>query len=120
LVYGDNYLLNQRVAKLKPKSDYLFEYVYLFFRSDFLRKTLENYSNGAAQQNLSPVDTSELKFVTPTDELLENFSGITKSFFDEIIILLKKNQILQDARDLLLPRLISGKLSVEAMELEKI
>jgi type I restriction enzyme S subunit len=117
LVYGDNYLLNQRVAKLKPKTKDLFEYVYLFFRSDFLRMTLENYSNGAAQQNLSPVDTSELKFITPPDGLLEKFSDITKSFFDEIIILLKKNQILQDTRDLLLPRLISGKLSVEDLEM---
>lgn len=120
LVYGDNYLLNQRVAKLKPKTEDLFEYVYLFFRSDFLRMTLENYSNGAAQQNLSPVDTSELKFITPPDDLLEMFSGITKSFFDEIIILLKKNQILQETRDLLLPRLISGKLSVEDLEIGKI
>ncbi|SIQ92915.1 restriction endonuclease subunit S [Maribacter ulvicola] len=119
LVYGDNYLLNQRVAKLKPKTEDLFEYVYLFFRSDFLRKTLENYSNGAAQQNLSPVDTSELKFITPPDELLEKFSDITKSFFDEIILLLKKNQILQETRDLLLPRLISGKLSVEGLEVEE-
>ncbi|RKS55877.1 type I restriction enzyme S subunit [Gillisia mitskevichiae] len=119
LVYGDNYLLNQRVAKLKPKTENLFEYVYLFFRSDFLRKTLENHSNGAAQQNLSPVDMSELKFLTPNDNLLEKFSSITKSLFEEIIILLKKNQILQETRDLLLPRLISGKLSLEDLEIEQ-
>ena len=119
LVYGQNYLLNQRVAKLKPRKDIYFEYTYLFFRSDFLRMTLENHSNGAAQQNLSPVDMSELKFLTPTDGLIEQCSGITKSFFDEIIILLKKNQILQETRDLLLPCLISGKLSVEDLEIEK-
>jgi type I restriction enzyme S subunit len=33
--------------------------------------------------------------------------------FDEIQILGQKNQLLQQTRDLLLPRLISGKLSVE-------
>ena len=32
---------------------------------------------------------------------------------DEIGILQSKNQVLQETRDLLLPRLISGKLSVE-------
>lgn len=117
LVYGDNYLLNQRVAKLKPLKQEFYEFVYLFFRSDFLRKTLENYSNGAAQQNLSPVEMSELRFATPTEKLLKDFSRITNSFFDEIIILLKKNQVLQDTRDLLLPRLISGKLSVENITL---
>ena len=35
--------------------------------------------------------------------------------FDEILILNKKNKLLQQTRDLLLPRLISGKLSVEHM-----
>src|SRR5690554_184228 len=120
LVYGDNYLLNQRVAKLKPQSDFLYEYVYLFFRSDFLRMTLENISNGAAQQNLSPIEMSELEFRTPKELILKEFSDITESFFEEMIILLKKNQILQETRDLLLPRLISGKLYVEELELEEI
>ena len=33
--------------------------------------------------------------------------------FEEIKVLSEKNQLLQQTRDLLLPRLISGKLSVE-------
>ena len=113
MVYGENYLLNQRVAKLKPKQENYFEFVYLMFRSSFLRATLENLSNGAAQQNLSPIEMGKLEFTFPSEIILTQFSVITKSFFDEIIILNKKNQLLQETRDLLLPRLISGKLSVE-------
>ena len=113
LVYGDNYVLNQRVAKLKPKADNLFEYVYLMFMSKFLRATLENLSNGAAQQNLSPVEMGKLKYLLPSNDILTKFSSITKSFYEEILILYKKNLVLQQTRDLLLPRLISGKLSVE-------
>lgn len=113
MVYGDNYILNQRVAKLAPREEYLFEFVYLMFRSKFLRTTLENLSNGAAQQNLSPIEMGKLEFPIPNDEILKVFSNLTKSFFDEIIILNKKNQMLKQTRDLLLPRLISGKLSVE-------
>lgn len=113
LVYGENYILNQRVAKLEPKANHLFEFAYLIFRSKFLRTTLENLSNGAAQQNLSPIEMGKLEVVVPNDELLIRFSTLTNSFFDEIITLNKKNKILQQTRDLLLPRLISGKLSVE-------
>ena len=112
MVYGENYLLNQRVAKLKPKQENYFEFVYLMFRTSFLRATLENLSNGAAQQNLSPIEMGKLEFPFPSEIILTQFSVITKSFFDEIIILNKKNQLLQETRDLLLPRLISGKLSV--------
>ena len=37
--------------------------------------------------------------------------------YEEIQILKDKNKILQETRDLLLPRLISGKLSVEELEI---
>lgn len=113
IVYGENYLLNQRVAKLNPKKAFLYEFSYMMFRSKFLRTTLENLSNGAAQQNLSPIEMGKLEFPVPSEDILKQFSELTKSVFDEIIILNKKNQLLQQTRDLLLPRLISGKLSVE-------
>ena len=120
MVYGENYLLNQRVAKLKPQKENYFEFVYLMFRSSFLRSTLENLSNGAAQQNLSPIEMGKLEVMFPSEVTIDKFSEITKSFFDEIIILNKKNQLLQETRDLLLPRLISGKLSVSHLVEEEL
>jgi type I restriction enzyme S subunit len=113
MVYGENYLLNQRVAKLKPKQENYFEFIYLMFRSSFLRATLENLSNGAAQQNLSPIEMGKLEFPIPSDDIIDMLSITTKSFFDQIITLNKENYLLQETRDLLLPRLISGKLSIE-------
>jgi len=113
MVYGENYLLNQRVAKLQPKVDYLYEFIYLLFRDKFFRITLENISNGAAQQNLSPIETGKLEVTLADKETIKQFSKATNSFFNEIIVLNKKNLLLQQTRDLLLPRLISGKLSVE-------
>ena len=113
MVYGENYLLNQRVAKLQPTKDYLYEFIYLMFKDKFFRSTLENISNGAAQQNLSPIEMGKLEVPLANEETLKQFSKITNSFFDEIIVLNKKNQLLQQTRDLLLPRLISGKLGVE-------
>ncbi len=49
----------------------------------------------------------------PDDGSLFKFNKIVTPFFEEIQILKEKNQLLQETRDLLLPRLISGKLSVE-------
>ena len=120
MVYGENYVLNQRVAKLKPKQENYFEFVYLMFRSSFLRATLENLSNGAAQQNLSPIEMGKLEFPIPSEDIINKFSKLTKPFFDEKIVLNKKNQLLQETRDLLLPRLISGKLSVEHLVEEEL
>jgi len=49
----------------------------------------------------------------PDENNLIRFNKMTAPFLKEIGILRKKNQLLQETRDLLLPRLISGKLSVE-------
>lgn len=49
----------------------------------------------------------------PDDKILLKFNNLTNTFYKEIQILKDKNQLLQQTRDLLLPRLISGKLSVE-------
>ncbi len=37
--------------------------------------------------------------------------------FQEILFLMNKNQILQETRDFLLPRLISGKLAVSGVSI---
>lgn len=59
------------------------------------------------------------KINIPPNEVQEKFDNIIASMYDEIQILGEKNQILQETRDLLLPRLISGKLSVEELEVEE-
>lgn len=48
----------------------------------------------------------------PDDKTLLKFNNLASPFYDEIQILKDKNLLLQETRDLLLPRLISGKLSV--------
>ncbi len=48
----------------------------------------------------------------PDTKTLSGFNKLTSPFLKKIDLLRNKNQILQETRDLLLPRLISGKLSV--------
>ncbi len=56
------------------------------------------------------------KINIPTTDIQDKFNKMISPMYDEIQILGEKNQLLQETRDLLLPRLISGKLSVEEME----
>lgn len=53
------------------------------------------------------------KVQIPTKEVQNEFDRLIQPMFDEIQLLGAKNQLLQQTRDLLLPRLISGKLGVE-------
>lgn len=109
-VLGNGYLLNQRVAKLKSKNPL---FCYCTFKSDYIYQSLNVISYGTAQLNLSPVKASKIKLPIPLLELLNNFEQIVKPIFAEIDTLLHQNTLLARQRDLLLPRLMSGKLEVK-------
>ena len=59
----------------------------------------------------------KLEIKIPDDELLEAFQRHFDKAFTQIINLVKSNEILAASRDRLLPRLISGKLSVEDLNI---
>ena len=75
---------------------------------------------GSAQPHVYPKDIMTLKMKKPSSDLIEKFETLINPFFEEIKILSQKNQLLQETRDLLLPRLISGKLSVEHLVEEEL
>ncbi len=54
--------------------------------------------------------------VLPNDEIMRQFSIITCPMFEQIAVCRNEASVLSSLRDLLLPRLISGKLRVEDAE----
>ena len=109
LVIGENYLLNQRVAKLKSIYP---SYTYCLFRNKDMFDIMNNLANGAAQQNLSPIKTGEVKIIVPNEILLWDFERIVSLMIKNIINLSRQNIELKRARDRLLPKLMSGELEV--------
>ena len=112
LVYGENYLLNQRVAKIEPKNNTPKSFIYWMFDNSIMQKRVENLSYGSAQQNLSPIKLGEQSIILPPHKLIESFDEFASLINIEIIHLLNQTQKLTQARDLLLPRLMSGEIEV--------
>jgi type I restriction enzyme S subunit len=54
----------------------------------------------------------------PPKNLVEKYTEFTTPIFESIQSFLSQNQNLRQTRDLLLPRLISGELSVENLEVK--
>ncbi len=109
-VYGNDYLLNQRVAKLKSSTPH---YIYSVFKSEYVYKSLNVISYGTAQLNLSPIKAAKIKMSIPPNKLIEKFEEKVNPIFTEIDNLQQQNTLLAHQRDLLLPRLMSGKLEVK-------
>jgi type I restriction enzyme S subunit len=118
IVYGSGLLLNQRVAKLSPLNAADKGYVYCLFRSPETQVRLSNIANGVAQQNLSPVQTGQLPHALPPRALLDAFADMLTPTIGNIVQLYRKNSNLRKTRDLLLPKLISGQLDVEELDID--
>ena len=109
IVNGKNYLLNQRVAKLKSAYK---AYTYCLFRSRDMFIEVNNLANGAAQQNVSPIRIGEMKILIPEKKWLDVFERTVSNNILDIITLQSQIRFLTEARDRLLPKLMSGEIAV--------
>ena len=73
---------------------------------------MNNLANGAAQQNLSPIRTENVKILIPNDSLIGIFENVVSPMISKMLVLNKANNDLKQARDRLLPKLMSGELEV--------
>lgn len=85
-------------------------YLYQYLMS--IREYLLLISFGAAQQNVSQDLIKKIKIVMPTDDVVLEYEKKIDTIYNSIRSLMYKNKNLIKQRDLLLPRLMSGKLEV--------
>ena len=109
IVSKNNCLLNQRVCKVNGKHPH---YIYSFFKQEEVFQSLCNIAYGTAQLNLSPILAGRMKIVVPTDDVQQQYNEKVDSIFKQKQKLIEQNENLIKQRDLLLPRLMSGKLEV--------
>lgn len=103
---------NQACCVFTPKHiDYKY-YLFHYFKS--IREYLLSISFGAAQQNLSQELIKSIKVLFPDEKTNISFVKEVEPLFREISIIQQQNQLLTRQRDLLLPRLMSGKLEVKS------
>jgi type I restriction enzyme S subunit len=118
-VYGKNILLNQRVAKLKPRNDSYTSFIYNYFREKNIQILIENLSMGStAQPNLSSIELGKQKMLLPIEKIASMFEGYIRPLTKKTLYLFQVMQTLKHSRDLLLSRLITGKLSVEDLDIK--
>lgn len=90
-------------------------YYYLLLKYNQIKVT--NMQRGAAQPHVYPQDLAQLKIKIPEENIIREFNEIITPFFSEISNFSLKNQTLKQTRDLLLPRLISGEIDVENLNI---
>lgn len=108
------FIFSMDLINIKPRN-YSLPFTYAFFKFSGIGLLLKEFANGANVLHLTPDVALRLKFIMPEEYLAKSFSNKILPFLEEMDLLENKNQVLRETRDLLLPRLISGKLDVERL-----
>jgi type I restriction enzyme, S subunit len=98
------------------------EPLYRDFVFEFLRASREHIvsnNTGSAIPHANKEFINRLLiFLPPNQDLIEQFNSHYGSLFQQALSLRRQNGLLRSTRDKLLPRLISGKLSVENLDIQ--
>lgn len=94
------------------------EYLYFYLSSTDGQARLSSLKTGSTNMTMLNISLlRNLKVVLPNKNLLSSYSKYIRIIFDEKNALEEKNHTLKTTRDLLLPRLMSGEIDVENLEI---
>ncbi|MBR5964376.1 MAG: restriction endonuclease subunit S [Bacteroidaceae bacterium] len=109
-IEDETYVTNNSFI-VEPTKEYTFlrlPYIYESFKAmDFVA-----ICTGAAQPQLTLNSIASLKYIVPTKKLITIYCDVSISFFSTIAMSYKQIRLLTEARDRLLPKLMSGEIEV--------
>ncbi|MDB4138634.1 restriction endonuclease subunit S [Methylophilaceae bacterium] len=112
----DSSVLSSGFAGFNAKNDSCLPFLYFTINSKFFHDLKDLYATGATQVSLNNDSMSYIKIIEPRSELIEKFGNKTLPLIEEISNLRSKNQLLKEARDILLPRLMTGMIDTDKLK----
>lgn len=95
-----------RLICIIPHEEKLANWLFYYFKRAIV------IANGTSQQQITIPMMSREKVLLPTNDLIQKFYEYSTCYLDEIGSLKAQNSNLEKQRDMLLPRLMNGKLEV--------
>jgi type I restriction enzyme S subunit len=90
--------------------------LYLYILTKECAEQLQQKATGAVFDAITVDTFDRLRIIRPSDRLIEDFDRLVRPLFSLMLNLSKKTENLRNTRDLLLPKLVSGEVSVEQRE----
>jgi len=111
--------INEHVFILRTNQLCTQNYLYFWLDQPDMTQNIRNLNANAAQPGINQAGVKSLPILLPSHKLLEMFDEVAEPLIGELFNLAKKNNVLCRTRDLLLPRLISGEIDVENLDIDK-
>ncbi len=112
-VHADGLTGSTGFAVVRAKNTIYKNFIYYFVTYDKNVEELARIADGGAYPAIKPDDICSLPLIIPPEEIVQRFDESTSRFRDLMNNSLVQNDYLTNLRDTLLPKLISGELSLE-------
>ena len=108
------YLHNQRVGKVQfyDEKECKF-FFYMLMKQDVYQQFIVGSCTGTSVKHTSPTTIGSFTFAKPPQEKIHDFDRIVGQKFAKIFVNQKQIQTLENLRDTLLPKLMSGEVRVQ-------
>lgn len=108
----DNWNVSESVFTMRANEKISKELLYLMLLSPKVQGYCDTHAHGVAQRGIRMADLKEYPFNLPSKDIIVSFTDKVKPLIEKVQTLQKMNVILTEARDRLLPKLMSGEIEV--------
>ncbi|ROT03660.1 restriction endonuclease subunit S [Muribaculaceae bacterium Isolate-007 (NCI)] len=116
LIYEDpiNWNISESLFTLRPNERVSSEFLYLLLLDSKIQGFAQANSQGSAQKGIRMAALRSFKLYLPSCEILKQFDSLVKPYIEQLKIVHKLYKFYSESRCLLLPRLISGEIKIDA------
>ena len=112
---GDFYFKDGNLIWFKGNEDISSIYLISIFKNSHFKNHLLNIAIGSSQKALTIKSLKDIVILHPNKTIANDYDKQIDPIFNSIEKLQNQNQLLKEARDILLPRLMSGMIDVEGI-----
>lgn len=113
----DMNIISQDVAKIVPE-DVPREFLYHLFKTERFQEYSKSVATGTTVLHLSLTAIGEFEFALPPEEEYQSFANSVREIHKKKSNIIRQNRLLEDIRDTLLPKLMSGEIRVNDINLD--
>lgn len=108
----DGSVISADLVKIAPKQGVPAEFVYALLRFGRLSELISPLANGTKIKHLRPQSLSRVTTQIPSIELMQRYAAVVCPAYEQIDVCQQQVAAAREARDRLLPKLMSGEIEV--------
>lgn len=111
-------MLNTSIIRFRPIEKDYFGFMYQYLKSNSFYKELITKSSGSVQLNFGPTHLKEINIIKPPKYIIDKFNLIVRDFIFKSLKLKSENSILKEVLNLLINKLMQGKINIDELDID--